>query len=62
MRLRLSQHGTLSHYPRSTPSRALSEDKTAMILNALVEKTPLIGLCRTFKVSPDTVYALLKKK
>ncbi len=42
-------------------SRSLSEDKATMILNALLEKTPLIGICRTFKVSPNTVYALLKK-
>ena len=42
-------------------SRALSEDKAAMITRALLEKTPLIGICRTFKVSPNTVYALLKK-
>lgn len=42
-------------------SRALSEEKAAMIGRALLEKTPLIGICRTFKVSPNTVYALLKK-
>jgi len=42
-------------------SRALSEDKAGMILNALKEKTPLIAICRTFGVSPNTVYALLKK-
>ena len=42
-------------------SRALSEEKAAMIGRALLEKTPLIGICRTFKVSPNTIYALLKK-
>jgi transposase len=42
-------------------SRSLSEDKAQMILNALAEKIPLIGVCRTFKVSPNTVYKLLKK-
>jgi len=42
-------------------SRSLSEEKAAMIGRALLEKTPLIGICRTFKVSPNTVYALLKK-
>ena len=31
-----------------------------MILNALAEKTPQMAICRTFKVSPNTVYALLK--
>ncbi len=43
-------------------SRSLTEEKAEMILNALKEKTPLIGICRTFKVSPNTVYALLQKK
>ena len=42
-------------------SRSLTADKAALILNALAEKMPLIGVCRTFKVSPNTVYALLKK-
>lgn len=42
-------------------SRSLSADKARMILNALAEKTPLIAICRTFQVSPNTVYALLKK-
>jgi gamma-glutamyl-gamma-aminobutyrate hydrolase PuuD len=42
-------------------SRALSQEKEAMIGRALLEKTPLIGICRTFKVSPNTVYKLLKK-
>ena len=42
-------------------SRALTQDKAALILNALAEKTPLIAICRTFQVSPKTVYALLKK-
>lgn len=42
-------------------SRSLTQDKAGMILNALAEKTPLIAICRTFKVSPNTVYALLKK-
>lgn len=45
----------------SPKSRSLSEEKTQMILRALAEKTPLIGICRTFKVSPNTVYRLLKK-
>jgi len=42
-------------------SRSLTVDKAGMILNALKEKTPLIAICRTFHVSPNTVYALLKK-
>lgn len=42
-------------------SRALSAEKAEMIGRALLEKTPLIGICRTFKVSPKTVYKLLKK-
>lgn len=42
-------------------SRSLSEEKAQMIRHALAEKTPLIGICRTFKVSPNTVYALLKR-
>lgn len=45
----------------SPKSRSLSEEKAQMILRALAEKTPLIGICRTFKVSPNTVYRLLKK-
>jgi transposase-like protein len=45
----------------SPKSRSLSDEKAQMILNALAEKTPLTGICRTFKVSPNTVYALLKK-
>ena len=43
-------------------SRSLSEEKAEHILNSLAEKTPLIAICRTFRVSPNTVYALLKKK
>lgn len=43
-------------------SRSLTPEKAGMILNALQEKTPLIGICRTFSVSPNTVYALLEKK
>lgn len=42
-------------------SRSLSAEKADHILNSLAEKTPLIAICRTFKVSPNTVYALLKK-
>jgi transposase-like protein len=42
-------------------SRALTTEKEAMIGRALLEKTPLIGICRTFKVSPNTIYKLLKK-
>ena len=42
-------------------SRSLTSEKAEMILNGLAEKTSLIGLCRTFKVSPNTVYSLLKK-
>lgn len=42
-------------------SRSLSQEKAEMIGRALLEKTPLIGICRTFKVSPNTVYKLLKK-
>lgn len=45
----------------SPKSRSLSEEKKTHILNALAEKMPLIAICRTFKVSPNTVYALLKK-
>ncbi len=46
----------------SPKSRSLTPEKEAMILNVLAEKTPLIGICRTLKVSPNTVYALLKKR
>jgi transposase len=45
----------------SPKSRSLTAEKAQMILNALAEKTPLIAICRTFGVSPNTVYALLKK-
>ena len=45
----------------SPKSRSLTPEKEQMILNALAEKTALIGICRTFKVSPNTVHALLKK-
>ena len=45
----------------SPKSRALTQEKAGMILLALQEKRPLIGIFRTFKVIPNTVYALLKK-
>ena len=45
----------------SPKSRSLTAEKEQMILNALSEKTALIGICRTFKVSSNTVYALLTK-
>jgi transposase-like protein len=45
----------------SPKSRSLSEEKKTHILNALAEKMPIIAICRTFQVSPKTVYALLKK-
>lgn len=45
----------------SPKSRSLTPEKAEHILNALAEKTPLIAICRTFGVSPNTVYALLKK-
>lgn len=42
-------------------SRSLTEQKREEIGRALQEKTPITGIARTFKVSPNTVYALLKK-
>lgn len=48
-------------------SRRLAPDKEQTVLRALQEKTPVIAICRTLishkreRVSPKTVYALLKK-
>ena len=42
-------------------SRKLSEEKESLIREALKEKTPYIAICRMLKVSPKTVYAVLKK-
>lgn len=42
-------------------SRSLSAEKERLILNALAEKTPMVSIARTFGVSRDTLYALLKK-
>ncbi len=42
-------------------SRTASPQKQEQILRALQEKTPITAIARTFKVSPNTVYALLKK-
>jgi len=39
----------------------LTAQKREEIGRALQEKTPITGIARTFKVSPNTVYALLKK-
>lgn len=40
--------------------RQLDETKSALILSALEEKTPVTAICRMFKVSPKTVYALMR--
>lgn len=45
----------------SPKSRSLSAEKERLILNALAEKTPMVGIARTFGVSRNTLYALLKK-
>ena len=42
-------------------SRSLSAEKEQLILNALVEKTPMVAIARTFGVGRNTLYALLKK-
>ena len=43
-------------------SRALTPEKEALVLRCLEERTSIRGVCRTAKVSPNTVYALLKKR
>jgi transposase-like protein len=40
--------------------RHLDEEKATLIRNALRTKTPISAICRMFKVSPKTVYALMK--
>jgi transposase-like protein len=43
-------------------SRAVTPEKEAAILRQLLEeRTSIRGVCRTLKVSPNTVYAALKK-
>jgi transposase-like protein len=43
-------------------SRAVTREKEEAILRQLLEeRTSIRGVCRTLKVSPNTVYAALKK-
>ncbi len=42
-------------------SRSMTSEKEGMILNALQETTSYSAIARTFKVSRNTLYALLKK-
>jgi transposase len=42
-------------------SRALTPEKEAMIERHLSERTAIRGICRALRVSPNTVYATLKK-
>lgn len=45
----------------SPRSRQVTEERKALVMNALKEKMPINAICRTFKISPKTVYSLLKK-
>lgn len=42
-------------------SRAVTPDKEAAIGRHLNERTAIRGICRALKVSPNTIYATLKK-
>jgi len=42
-------------------SRSVTSEKAQLILNALQETTSYSAIARTFKVSRNTIYALLKK-
>ena len=50
---------TFAYRPKS---RAVTPDKEEAILRQLNERTSIRGVCRALKVSPNTVYATLKKK
>ena len=42
--------------------RTLTPEKEALVLRCLEERTSIRGVCRTAEVSPNTVYAILKKR
>jgi transposase-like protein len=42
-------------------SRTLTQEKEDAILRHLEERTTIRGICRALKVSPNTIYAVLKK-
>lgn len=42
--------------------RRVSAEREADIERALLEKTPIIGIARALKVSPNTVRRVLKKR
>lgn len=42
-------------------SRAITPHKEAAIERMLNERIPIRGICRALKVSPNTIYATLKK-
>lgn len=42
--------------------RTLTPEKEALVLRCLEERTSIRGICRTARVSPNTVYAILKKR
>ena len=42
--------------------RRVTAEREADIARALLEKTPIIGIARALKVSPNTVRAVLKKR
>jgi transposase-like protein len=41
--------------------RSVTEEKEALILAHLQERTSIRGICRVLKCSPNTIYATLKK-
>ena len=41
--------------------RAITPEKEAAILRQLEERITIRGICRALKVSPNTIYATLKK-
>jgi transposase-like protein len=51
-------HKTFALSPKS---RAITPEKEAAIERHLQERTSIRGICRALKVSPNTVYATLKK-
>lgn len=42
-------------------SRAITPQKEALIEGMLNERTTIRGICRALRVSPNTIYATLKK-
>jgi transposase len=42
-------------------SRAITPEKEEAIVRHLNERTSIRGICRALKVSPNTIYATLKK-